>query len=166
MEILGLLDTLESVVLDGTKIPLTKKVMINEEKVLGIIDKMRLVAQGGGGFAKDAIVGASLPGGASSVAGRQGKKDEIRIVVEDERGAKDEGRRTKDEILEGRSVDEAKAVEILQQAYQMAKEIREGADKYADEVLANLEATSTRILRTVKAGRDRLTKAPSTEKTA
>lgn len=164
MEILGLLDTLESVVLDGTKIPLTKKVMINEEKVLGIIDKMRLVAQGGGGFAKDAIVGASLPGGASSVAGRQGKKEEIRIVVEDEK--KEPMRERRDEALDGRSADEAKAVEILQQAYQMAKEIREGADKYADEVLANLEATSTRILRTVKAGRDRLTKAPSTEKTA
>jgi hypothetical protein len=146
MEILGLLDTLESVVLDGMKIPLTKKVMIDEEKVLGIIDKMRLVLQGGGSFAKDAIV--SLP------ADKQGKKDEIRIVVEDERK------------LEGRSVDEAKAVEILQQAYQMAKEIREGADKYADEVLSNLEAASTRILRTVKAGRDRLAKTPPLEKTA
>ena len=40
----------------------------------------------------------------------------------------------------------------------MAKGIREVADKYADEVLANLEATSTRILRTVKAGRERLEK--------
>jgi len=153
MEILGLLDTLESVVLDGTKIPLTKKVMIDEEKVLGIIDKMRLVVQGGGSFAKDAIASAGVA-----------KKEELRIVVEDER--KESPRERKDEVLEGRSVDEAKAVEILQQAYQMAKEIREGADKYADEVLANLEATSTRILRTVKAGRDRLTKTPPLEKTA
>jgi len=110
---------------------------------------MRLVLQGGGSFAKDAIVS---------------KKDELRIVVEDEK--KEQMRERRDEALEGRSADEAKAVEILQQAYQMAKEIREGADKYADEVLANLEATSTRILRTVKAGRDRLTKAPSMEKTA
>ena len=38
----------------------------------------------------------------------------------------------------------------------MSKQIREGADKYADEVLSNLEATSVRILRTVKAGRERL----------
>jgi hypothetical protein len=33
-----------------------------------------------------------------------------------------------------------------------------GADKYADEVLSNLEATSSRILRSVKAGRTRLGK--------
>ena len=64
--------------------------------------------------------------------------------------------------LEGKTREEAKAVEVLQQAYQMAKEIRDGADKYADEVLANLEATSTRILRTLKAGRDRLTKTAAT----
>ena len=43
MEILGLLDTLESMILDGTKIPLTKKILINEDKILAVIDKMRLV---------------------------------------------------------------------------------------------------------------------------
>jgi glycerate kinase len=146
MEILGLLDTLESMILDGTKIPLTKKVIINEEKILAVIDKMRLVIQGGGGFAKDAI------------ASKQGASP-----VSYSRGTKDDGRKM--EELAGRSQEEAKAVEVLQEAYQMARQIREGADKYADEILANLEATSTRILRTVKAGRERLTKAsPAEEK--
>ncbi|MGB9613300.1 MAG: hypothetical protein ACPL4K_03885 [Candidatus Margulisiibacteriota bacterium] len=55
MEILGLLDTLESIILDGTKVPFTKKVMVDEEKVLSIIDKIRLVVQGGADFAKKAI---------------------------------------------------------------------------------------------------------------
>jgi len=139
MEILGLLDTLESMILDGTKIPLTKKILINEDKVLAVIDKMRLVIQGGGAFAKEAI------------SSKQGARDEGRGT---ERAAIAPENR---ELIEGRSQEEVKAVEVLQQAYQMAKEIREGADKYADEVLANLEATSTRILRTIKAGRDRLT---------
>jgi hypothetical protein len=138
MEILGLLDTLESMILDGTKIPLTKKILINEDKVLAVIDKMRLVIQGGGAFAKEAI---SSKQGAS-----EGRGAERAAVAPENR-----------ELIEGRSQEEVKAVEVLQQAYQMAKEIREGADKYADEVLANLEATSTRILRTIKAGRDRLT---------
>ncbi len=132
MEILGLLDTLESLVLDGTKIPLTKKAIIDEEKVLSIIDKIRLVCQGGGGFAKEAIT----------------PKSDVREAVSNE----------VPEAIAGRPREEAKAVEVLQQAYQMAKEIREGADKYADEVLANLEATSTRILRTITAGRERLQK--------
>jgi hypothetical protein len=138
MEVLGLLDTLESMILDGTKIPFTKKVLINEEKILAVIDKMRLVIQGGGGLAKEAI------------ASKKGARDDVRAANEKRGGIEKE-------LIEGRSQDEAKAVEVLQQAYQMAKEIREGADKYADEVLANLEATSTRILRTIKAGRDRLT---------
>jgi len=138
MEILGLLDTLESMILDGTKIPLTKNILINEEKILAVIDKMRLVIQGGGGFAKGAIAPKSeTPAGAKAA----------------EKPAPTPGAK---EVLEGRSQDEAKAVEVLQQAYQMAKEIREGADQYADEVLANLEATSSRILRTIKAGRERL----------
>ncbi len=126
MEILGLLDTLESTILDGFKIPFTKKMLMDEEKILSIIDKMRLVVQGGEGLAKEAIA----------------TKGEGREVAQVEGQPKDNS--------------EAKAVEVLQQAYQMAKEIREGADSYADDVLANLEATSTRILRTVRAGRDRL----------
>ena len=140
MEILGLLDTLESMILDGPRIPLTKRIIINEEKILAVIDKMRLVAQGGGGFAKEAI--------ASKGARAEGRGTEVEVVSSESK-----------EIPDVKSQEEAKAVEILQQAYQMAKEIREGADKYADEVLANLEATSTRILRTIKAGRDRLTKS-------
>lgn len=133
MEILGLLDTLESIILDSTKVPFIKKVMVDEEKVLSIIDKIRLVSQGGADFVKKAIDGRGEPSEAS--------------------GAEPPAR-------EERPRAESKAVEVMEQAYQMAKEIREGADKYADEVLANLEATSTRILRTIKAGRERLTKTP------
>ena len=111
-------------ILDGTKIPFTKKVMAEEEKLLSVIDKTRLVIQGGSDYARKAI-----------------GRDE---AVEAEEPP--------------RSTGAAKTTEALEQAYQMAKEIREGADKYADEVLANLEATSTRLLRTIKAGRERLAK--------
>lgn len=142
MEILGLLDTLESMILDGAKIPLTRKIMVDEEKVLAVIDKMRLVIQGGGSLAREAISGRG---------GQKGEAAEAKNEV-----SRPENR----EMIEGRSAQEVKAVEVLQQAYQMAKEVREGADKYADEVLANLEATSTRVLRTIKAGRDRLAKSP------
>lgn len=135
MEILGLLDTLESQLLDGFKVPFTKKVLVNEDKILSIIDKMRLVIQGGEGMAQEAI------------AAKNSTHENLKERDEDLRMA-----------MEGKPVEESKAVDVLQQAYQMAKEIREGADHYADEVLANLEATSTRILRTVKAGRERLVK--------
>jgi len=124
MKVLGLLDTLESVILEGFKIPLTKKTMVNEDQVLNIIDKIRMVLQGGDEFAKE--------------------KPEKKVEVVST---------TVEQLPE---TEKSKAVEIVQQAYQLAKEIREGADKYADEVLSNLELSTTRILRTVKAGRDRL----------
>ncbi|MFA6431642.1 MAG: hypothetical protein WCV91_04615 [Candidatus Margulisiibacteriota bacterium] len=134
MEILGLLDTLESIILDSSKVPFTKKVMVDEEKVLAIIDKIRLVLQGGHDYAKKAI----------------GRTEGHAAASEEQ---------TIEEAVEmARPKTESKGTEVLEQAYQMSKEIREGADKYADEVLANLEATSTRILRTIRAGRERLNK--------
>jgi cell division septum initiation protein DivIVA len=131
MEILGILDTLESVIIDSPRLPFTRKLLVDEEKVLKIIDKMRNVISSGG----------------ESPLGRGGRKAG--------------GEETGSEAAESdrRPPAENKAVEVIEQAYQMAKEIREGADKYADEVLANLEATSARILRTIKAGRDRLNKS-------
>lgn len=129
MEILGLLDTLESIVLDSSKIPFTKKVMVNEEELLKVIDKIRLVVQGGSDVARKAI-------------GSKGQEMMEKV--------------SSPESLTAKPISDNKAAEVIEQAYQLAKEIRDGADKYADEVLANLEATSTRILRTIKAGRDRL----------
>jgi hypothetical protein len=133
MEILGLLDHLESIVLDSAKLPFTKKIVVDEEKLLSVIDKIRMVLQGGNDYAKNKIIGRNETGAAEEATIES---------VEAER----------------RPQAENKSVEVMEQAYKMAKEIREGADKYADEVLANLEATSTRILRTVKAGRERLEK--------
>jgi len=143
MEILGLLDTLESMILEGFRIPLTKKTVINEEKLLQIIDKIRLVVQGGGEFVRDAI----------------GK----RTVVPPKQGTIefDTARKEIEKVKEGlpaMSDKEEKATEIIENAYKIAKEVRMGADKYADEVLLNLEATSSRILRAVRAGRTRLGK--------
>lgn len=143
MEILGLLDTLESMILEGFRIPLTKKTMINEEKVLQVVDKIRLVAQGGGDLVKKAIDKrtAVLP-----------KQETIESA---------EARKEVERVKEGLPVaadNEDRATEIIESAYKIAKEVRMGADKYADEVLSNLEATSSRILRSVKAGRTRLGK--------
>lgn len=141
MEILGLLDTLEATILDGFKIPLTKKTLVNEEQVLMLIDKIRLVIQGGSDFAKKAI----------------DKERNIRGMSQEEPTVSNQ---TTETIKEAQMpmTDKAKASEIIAQAYQVAKEVRDGADKYADEVLSNLELTSTRILRTIKAGRERLGK--------
>lgn len=139
MELLGLIDTLESIVLDGTRLPFTKRAVVDEEKVLGVIDKIRLVVQAGGELARSVV-----------------DVDKRTVTVTDDVPA--------DVALPERPrMPEPMAVsEVLEQAYELAREIRNGADKYADEVLANLEATSARILRAIRAGRDRL-KPPAGE---
>jgi hypothetical protein len=58
---------------------------------------------------------------------------------------------------------QAKAIEIIQQAYQVAEDIKAGANKYADEVLANLEASANRVIRTINNGRMRLSKMTGTQ---
>ena len=44
-KILGLLDVLESNILEGKKVPLTEKVMVDEKEIINIIDKIRSVVQ-------------------------------------------------------------------------------------------------------------------------
>ncbi len=128
---------------DSTKIPFTGKTVINESAILQVIDKIRLVAQSDD---------KSMP--------RNFRRDqEIQQPI-----------RTVETIDLSQTPpstedSEAKAIQLIQQAYQVSKEIRGGADKYADEVLSNLEATTTRILRAVKNGRFRLSKQATEEKT-
>ncbi len=143
MEILGLLDTLESMILEGFRVPLTKKTMIDEEKVLQVIDKIRLVAQGGGDLVKKALDKRAYPSKHEETEADESQKEMERL----------KGR------LPVSSEKESKSTEIIENAYKIAKEVRMGADKYADEVLSNLEATSSRILRSVKAGRAMLGKS-------
>ena len=42
-KLLGLLDVLESAILDGKRIPLTQNIMVNEQESVDILDKMRKV---------------------------------------------------------------------------------------------------------------------------
>lgn len=149
MEILGLLDSLEEAILNGVKIPLTKKILLNEEEILTLIDKIRLVAQGGSNFAKKAI-------------DKDRNKADIEPITQNQQVV--QNLQQEQPMIQEFVSDKNKAAEIIQNAYQLAKEIREGADKYADEILSNLELTSTRILRTIKAGRDRLEKNVQGEK--
>lgn len=145
MEILGLIDTLEAMIMEGFRIPLTKKTILDEEELLDMVEKIKVVAKGGGEFARTAI-------GQKPVKGESRTQETLEFVnaIKDVEKVK-EGLLT---MPEG----DLKAAEIMEKAYKIAKEVKMGADKYADEVLSNLEATSSRILRAVKAGRSRLGK--------
>lgn len=56
---------------------------------------------------------------------------------------------------------EARAAEILEEARANEREVRLGAEDYADEMMANLEANLGRLLTAVQRGRDRLQGKPT-----
>lgn len=51
---------------------------------------------------------------------------------------------------------ESQAADIMDRARQQEREIRLGAEDYADEMLANLEVNLGKLLTAVQRGRDRL----------
>lgn len=140
--ILGLLEALEAAILDSPKIPFTDKTIIEETKILEMIDKIRMVLQSGSEIAKESIQ-----------QGETEKKVALELSQEKVKEPEEAAPKTS-QFFEAQE----KANEIIQKAREIARELRFEADKYAEGVLANLSVAVTRILRTLENGRERLKK--------
>ncbi len=144
MDIMALIDKMEDLVSEGKKVPLTSSVMVNELKIYDIIDEIR----------------ASFP-------------DEIkqaRWIVKERQEMLDEAEKEANKLVEEanhRAETIAAETEIVKKAEEQAddlmdkaavheREIRLGAEDYADEMLANLEVNLGKLLSAVQRGRDRL----------
>ncbi|MCS7286593.1 MAG: ATPase [Anaerolineae bacterium] len=140
MESLFLIDRLESLVQKGFKLPFTPLVVLNEDEILGIIDRLRL----------------SLPQ----------EIEEARHIVEERNtilaGAQEEAEkilsRARERALEILSEHEiikraeARARTIEEKALKRAQELTQSADQYALEVLQDLEAKLLEFLKVVQNG--------------
>lgn len=75
------------------------------------------------------------------------------------RGAQEEAEKltSEEEVLKRA---EKRGTEIMEDARRREREIRLGAEDYADEVLANLEDNLARLLEAVQRGRNKLQGAP------
>lgn len=107
-ELLGLIDTLEATVLEGKRILLTEQVIINEKKILQIIDKIRLVLSKEESFIRNAV--------------EIKNKEEIVIVNKNTQ----------------QSVSDVSLTSGDKKETEEAEKIKKGANEYADYVLANL----------------------------
>ncbi len=54
-ELFGLLDALESSILEGKRVPLTDRIMVDEKKVLSLLEKIRLVLNNDGSFVREKV---------------------------------------------------------------------------------------------------------------
>lgn len=140
MDILHLVDRLEELFNDSRSVPFTHSVMVDEERILDIIDQMRV----------------SIPEEIKKAQQLLAQRD--RIIAQ----AKEEADRTlalarekSEQMVERDSIIEAaraRGEQIMEQARQENEHTRREADEYVMQTLGELEGELDRILAQVRNG--------------
>jgi F0F1-type ATP synthase membrane subunit b/b' len=140
MDILHLVDRLEELFNDSRPIPLTRNVIVDEDKFLDIIDQMRI----------------SIPEEVKKAQDVFTKKDRVMAQAQEEANRTLQLAREKaDTLVEKEAlVQDARrhAAQIIDQAKAEADNIRSGADQYAMDSLSNLEHAMEQLLTQVRNG--------------
>ncbi len=140
MDILHLVDRLEELFNESNSLPLTHKVMVDEKRMLDLIDQMRL----------------AIPEEIKKAQQIINQKERIIAQANEEASrtidlSKEQGQKLveKDEIVQKAG---QMAEEIKRKALEETKLIKKEADLYAIESLENLELELSRILSQVRNG--------------
>ncbi|PKQ38652.1 MAG: ATPase [Actinobacteria bacterium] len=144
MDIMALIDRIEELLDSGRNVPFSANKMVDPDKVYEIIDEIR----------------ANFPD----------ELKQARWIVKERQEMLEEAEKEANRILEEArdraqaiasdqeivKLAEQQAADILDNARAREREIRLGAEDYADEMLANLEVNLGKLLTAVQRGRDRL----------
>jgi cell division septum initiation protein DivIVA len=145
MDILHLVDRLEELFNESTPIPLTHTVMVNEDRMLEIIDQMRI----------------SIPDEVKQAQQIIAQKDRVLAQAQEEANRTISIAKKKAEDIVGRDaiVEAAKerADQVLAQARADVEGSRREADDYIIEALGSLEAELTHLLGQARNGIAKLT---------
>lgn len=147
MSIYRVLDKLETYVHEGTWLPAGYRIL-SEERLVEFVEKVR----------------SSLPeevGRAKIIA--QGHDRMIRAAQEKAEAIVTEASTKQDELVDQHEIAQrarTTADVVLREAEERARKIREGADHYAAQVLAEMEARLGHALGAVRKGRESLTPKP------
>jgi cell division septum initiation protein DivIVA len=144
MDVLVLIDKLDDLVHNARPVPLTDQVRVDREEVYDLLDQMR------------ATIPEEIKQARWIVKERQemlaeAKREAERIVRE---AREQQSRLIADEEITKQA--ECAADEIVEEARGREREIRLGAEDYADEILNTLEVNLQKFLAAVQRGRDRL----------
>ncbi|HVS46605.1 MAG TPA: hypothetical protein VMS32_08065 [Verrucomicrobiae bacterium] len=149
MSIYRVLDKLEAYVHEGTWLPAGYRIL-SQERLVEFVEKVR----------------SSLPeevGRAKIIA--QGHDRMIRAAQEKAEAIVTEASSKHDELVDSHEIAQrarTTADVVLREAEERARKIREGADQYAAQVLAEMEARLGSALGAVRKGRESLTRTPQT----
>jgi cell division septum initiation protein DivIVA len=144
MDVMALIDRIEEALDGGRSVPLMRGRLVDIEKVYEIIDEIR------GNF-PDELKQARWIVKERQEMLEEAEKEANRILEE----ARDRAESMASDQEVVRRANE-QAASILDDAKQAEREIRLGAEDYADEMLANLEVNLGKLLTAVQRGRDRL----------
>jgi F0F1-type ATP synthase membrane subunit b/b' len=144
MDVLVLIDKLDDLVHNAKAVPLTDTVRVDKEEIYDILDQMR------------ATIPEEIKQARWIVKERQemlaeAKREAERIVKE---AREQQARLVANEEITRQA--ERAAEEIVEEAREREREIRLGAEDYADDILNTLEVNLTKFIAAVQRGRDRL----------
>ena len=144
MDVLVLIDKLDELVHGAKAVPLTDQVRLDREEVYDILDQMR----------------ATIPEEIKQA--RWIVKERQEMLAEAKREAErvvKEAREKQDQLVSNEEVvkeAERAADDIIGDARAREREIRLGAEDYADEILNTLEVNLSKFIAAVQRGRERL----------
>ena len=144
MDVLVLIDKLDDLVHNAKPVPLTDQVRVDKEEIYDILDQMR------------ATIPEEIKQARWIVKERQemlaeAKREAERVISEAREHAAREA--SQQEVVK---LAERQAEDILADARRKAREMRMGADDYADSILENMENNLTKFLAAVQRGREQL----------
>jgi cell division septum initiation protein DivIVA len=144
MDILHLVDRLEEVFNDGRPLPLTRKLLVDEDRVLELIDQMRV------SIPDEVKKAQQIINQRDKILAQANEESERTVLIAKEKG---------DQLIERDVLTEnakLRASEIVRAAQAEAEAIRADADEYSLDVLMKLEAELLKNLNQVRNGINKL----------
>jgi len=148
LDVLALIDKLDDLIHNARTVPFSDKVAIDREEIYELLDQMR------------SSIPEEIKQSRWIVKERQemlaeAKREADRLVADARDKAAHEA--SQEEIVKRA---DREAAQILEEARVREREVRLGAEDYADEVLSTLELNLGKFLAAVQRGRERLQRGP------
>jgi len=141
LELFNILNEMEELIESSPKVPMTRRVLVDEDRLLDFLDRIRTSLPEELRQAKWVIQEREK-------VITDSKREALRIMEDAEKHLE----RQADESEITRKAQEM-AMEIQGRAEQVAIQIKQGARDYADDVLADLEENMSRIIEEIRQGR-------------
>ncbi|AEG14838.1 hypothetical protein Desku_1255 [Desulfofundulus kuznetsovii DSM 6115] len=144
MELFHILNEMEEMIENSPRIPMTRRVMVDEDRLLDYLDRIR----------------TTLPEELRQARWLLQEREKVLADTRKEAGRllEDAQKQLEKRAEESEVVKKAQAMadEIVHKAEQVAREIKQGAREYADEILGGLEEELDKIMTQIRNGRAEL----------